>query len=307
MKIIATRCVLFFLLKETSVTDCTLPPPSSNGPSGLTLMMIDYNVSDHWPENEPAWVKSLVSSLDRNHGASTVLPLTVVIEEIVNWVELASGSDAWRKAANRDSLRQDLEESVDALGGTLRAEIDIPLGLFQAAFTRLNGSPAAVLNQPLGTRTDAAWAELIATAEGLLSSLDSSAAVGASWDDLTATAQNRALQGREYRPIAELLFDQLRRRGLSADQTFRQLVSTMAFGLSPEDRRIDRKVVSLEERTANARVIACTPAKVEPIVVWLGYQGRVSWASERWAGHLYGCALGSAECEGGGSGIRAQG
>ena len=94
---------------------------------------------------------------------------------------------------------------------------------------------------------------------------------------LTATAQNRALQGREYRPIAELLFDQLRRRGLSAEQTFRQLVSTMAFGLSPEDRRIDRKVVSLEERTANARVIACTPAKVEPIVVWLGYQGRVSW------------------------------
>jgi len=51
-------------------------------------MMIGYNVSDHWAEDEPAWVKSLVSSLDRHHGVSTVLPLTVAIEEITNWVEL---------------------------------------------------------------------------------------------------------------------------------------------------------------------------------------------------------------------------
>jgi len=71
-------------------------------------MMIGYNVSDHWAEDEPAWVKSLVSSLDRHHGVSTVLPLTVAIEEITNWVELASGPDAWRKVANRESLRLDL-------------------------------------------------------------------------------------------------------------------------------------------------------------------------------------------------------
>lgn len=165
-------------------------------------MMIDYNVSDHWTEDEPAWVKSLVSSLDRHHGVSTVLPLTVAIEEITNWVKLASGPDAWRKAANRESLCLDLEESVGALGSALRAEIDVPLGLFQAAFTRLIGSAAAVFNQPPGTRTDAAWAELVATAEALLSSLDSNTAVGASWDALVATAQSRALEAREHRPIA---------------------------------------------------------------------------------------------------------
>ncbi len=238
-------------------------------------MMIDYNVSDHWPEDEPVWVKSLVSSLDRHHGGSTVLPLTVVIEEITNWVELASGRDAWMKAANRESLRLDLEESVGALGSILKAEIDVPLGLFQAAFTRLTGRAEAVLNQPPGTRTDAAWTDLVAAAEALLSSLDSDAAVGASWDDLVATAQSRALMGREYRPIAELLFDQLCRRGLSAEWTFRDLVSMVAFGWSPEDIPIGKKDVPLEERIASARVVACTPAKVEPIVVWLGYQGRV--------------------------------
>jgi hypothetical protein len=237
-------------------------------------MMIDYNVSDHWPEGVPAWVKSLVSSLDRHHGVSTVLPLTVVIEEITNWVELASGRDAWSKAANRQSLRLDLEESVGALGSALTAEIDVPLGLFRASFARLIGSAAAVLNQPPGMRTDAAWADLIAAAAALLSGLDSNVAVGASWDDLVATAQSRALEGREYRPIAEQLFDQLRRRGLNAEGTFRHLVSMVAFGLSPEDIPIGKKDLPLEERIASARVIACTPAKVEPIVVWLGYQGR---------------------------------
>jgi hypothetical protein len=237
-------------------------------------MMIDYNVSDHWPQDEPAWVKSLVSSLDRHHGVSTVLPLTVVIEEITNWVELA-GCAAWRKTDNRESLRLDLEESVASLGSALKTEIDVPLGLFRAAFTRLTGSAATVLNQPPGTRTDSAWADLVAAAEALLSSLDSDAAVGANWDDLVATAQSRALEGREYRPIAELLFDQLRRRGLSVDSTFRHLVSMVAFGLSPEDIPIGKKDVPLEERIASARVVACTPAKVEPIVVWLGYQGRV--------------------------------
>jgi len=238
-------------------------------------MMIDYNVSDHWPEDEPAWVKSLVSSLDRHHGVSAVLPLTVVIEEITNWVELASGPDAWRKDANRKSLRLDLEESVAALGSSLTAAIDVPLGRFRTAFSLLTGSTVAVLNQPPGTRTNAAWAGLVAAAEALLSSLDSDTAVGATLDDLVATAQNHALEGREYMPIAELLFDQLRRRGLSADGTFRDLVSVVAFGLSPEDIPTAKKDVPLEERMAGARVIACTPAKVEPTVVWLGYQGRV--------------------------------
>jgi hypothetical protein len=41
-------------------------------------VMTDYNISDHRPEDEPAWVKSLASSLDRRHGLSLVLPITTV-------------------------------------------------------------------------------------------------------------------------------------------------------------------------------------------------------------------------------------
>ena len=238
-------------------------------------MMIDYNVSDHWSDDEPPWVRSLVSSMDRRHGSSTVLPLTVVIEEIVSWVDLASGRDAWGNAANRESLRLDLAESVGALGSALKAEIDQPLGLFQAAFGRLISSTRAVLDQPPGTRTGVAWAGLIATAQALLSSLDSDRAVGANWDDLVATAQDRALEGREYRPIAELLFDQLRRRGLAAERTFRDIVGAAAFGRDPADIPVGDKHRPLDERIAKARLIACTPAAVETIVVWLGYQGRV--------------------------------
>lgn len=238
-------------------------------------MMIDYNVSDHWSADEPAWVMSLVSSLDRHHGSSTVLPLTVMIKEIVSWVELASGPDAWRSAANRCSLQLDLTQSVGALGSALRAEVDQPLSLFQAAFDRLITSSAAVLKQPPGMRTDVAWTDVIASAQALLSSLGSDSAVGASWDDLIVTARNRALEGREYRPIAELFFDQLRRRGLEAEQTFRHIIAAVAFGRDPADIPIVEKEVPLDEQIAQARSIACTPATVEPIVVWLGYQGRV--------------------------------
>ncbi|WP_336031977.1 hypothetical protein [Geodermatophilus sp. FMUSA9-8] len=239
------------------------------------LMMIDYNVSDHWSEDEPAWVKSLVSSLDRRHGVSTVLPLTVVVEEILGWVELASGPDAWRKPANRDSLQKDLSESIEALGGAIRAEIGGPLEKFQTAFSRLTGSAASVLSQSPGMRTDAAWADVVATAEALLAVLSSDAAVGASWDDLVMTAKNRALQGREYRPIAELLFEQIRKRGLDAESTFRDIVSAVAFGRDPGDFPVGQKDVPLDERVTKAGTIASTPAQIEPIVVWLGYQGRV--------------------------------
>lgn len=98
------------------------------------------------------------------------------------------------------------------LGGAQRAEIRGPLGPFQAAFSRLAGSGASVLCQSPGTRTDAAWADVVTTAEALLSSLASDTAVGARRDDPVRTAKDRALQRREYRPIAELLFEQVRTR-----------------------------------------------------------------------------------------------
>lgn len=255
--------------------------------------MTDYNVSDHWSADDPDWLKSLVSSLDRHHGASTILPLTVIAEEVLEWLELASGVDAWKKAANRTSLRLDLEESVGALGASLRAHIAPSLAKFHATFAQLDRGPAAVLKQAPGTRTDAIWADVTLATKDLLEALGADAAVRASWDDLVAVAKDRTLEGREYRPIAELLFDQLRWRGLSAERIFRDLVSVVAFGRDPHDIPIGRKNVPLSERIARARTHVSTPAEVEPIVVWLGYlggqafpqlsAGRVSFMNAHWA------------------------
>jgi hypothetical protein len=238
-------------------------------------MMIDYNVSDHWSEDDPDWLKSLVSSLDRNQGASTVLPLTVIVEEIAEWVELASGTDAWKKAANRASLQWDLDESVGAVGSSLRAHIAVPLAAFKAVFANLTRSSSAVLSQPPGTRVGAVWAEALSTARNLLNALCSDQAVRASWDDLIATAQDRTLVRREYRPIAELLFEQLQRRGLSAEWAFRDLVSIVAYGQDPDEIPIGTKDTPFAERLANARTFVGKSPAVEPIVVWLGYQGRI--------------------------------
>ncbi|GCD42132.1 hypothetical protein [Streptomyces paromomycinus] len=255
-------------------------------------MLRDYYVSDHWSADDPDWLKSLVSSLDRHHGVSAVLPLTVIVEEILEWLELASGVDAWKKTANRKALRLDLDESTGALGTSLRAHIAAPLAQFQAAFSRLSSSPAALLAQPPGTRVDTIWTDVTAAAKDLLEALGADEAVRAGWDDLVATAQDRTLEGREYRPIAELLFDQIRRRGLSAATTFRDIASVVAFGRDPGDGPIGERDVPLEERIASARALVGTAAKVEPIVVWLGYQGRafprlsaghVSFMSAHWA------------------------
>ncbi|WP_174257718.1 hypothetical protein [Phytoactinopolyspora alkaliphila] len=254
--------------------------------------MIDYNVSDHWSADDPDWLKSLVSSLDRRHGVSSVLPLTVILEEVLEWLELASGVDAWKKAANRRSLQLDLDESIGATGASLRAHVAASLAQFQTTFAQLISGPATVLAQPPGTRTDAAWTDVSTAAKDLLEALDTDEAVRVSWDDLVATAQDRTLGGREYRPIAALLFDQLRRRGLSAEWTFHDLVSAVAFGRDPDDIPIGQTNIPLEERIASARTHVSTPAKVEPIVVWLGYQGqafarlsagRVSFMNAYWA------------------------
>ncbi|MFF9069171.1 hypothetical protein ACF09E_27810 [Streptomyces sp. NPDC014891] len=255
-------------------------------------MMIDYNVSDHWPADTPDWLKSLVSSLDRRHGAGTVLPLTVVVDEVLEWLELASGVDAWKNSANRASLRSDLDESLRSLGPALRAYIDTSLDEFQAAFARLVSSPGSVLRQPPGSRTDAVWTDVATTGENLLAALESDEGASLSWDDLVATARDRTLADREYRPIADLLFDQLRRRGLNAEGIFRGLVSVTAFGRDPDDPRVGERDVPLEERIASARTYVGTRAVAEPVVVWLGYQGRtflhlsagrVSFLDAHWA------------------------
>lgn len=246
-------------------------------------MMIDYNVSDHWSEDKPEWVKSLVSSLDRRHGSSSVLPLTVIVEEILNWLELASGAKAWRKPANRDSLWLELARSVATLRPKLRTEIDVPLAAFESAFDSLTRSAGTILSQPPGARNDPVWTNVLAKAHALLDALASDGAVGAGWDDLVAVAKNRTLEGREYRPIAELLFDQLGRRGLAPDKAFADVVGAVAFGRNVDDIPIGETAIPLGERIAIARAIACTPAMLEPIVVWLGYKSRVfsEWSAGR--------------------------
>lgn len=238
-------------------------------------MMIDYNVSDHWSPQHPDWLKALVSSLDRRHGVSTVLPLTVVVSEITEWVQLASGVDAWKPGPNRESLRLDLEESVQAIGSLLRTQIATPLSEFESAFSRLISSPGAILKQPPGTRTDAVWTEVSSSATDLLAALKTDEAVRASWDDLVATAQDRTLAGREYRPIAELLFEQLQGRGHHAEGVFSDLVSIVAFGRAPDDVPLGEKETPLDERLTNAHTFIGTPAEENPIVVWLGYKGRI--------------------------------
>ncbi|MFJ6359208.1 hypothetical protein [Pseudarthrobacter oxydans] len=101
-------------------------------------------------------------------------------------------------------------------------------------------------------------------------------AVWASWDDLVGVAQDRTLVQREYRPVAELMFDQLERRGLSAEKLAADAISIVAFGRDPDDFPIGEKDTPLDERLSKARTLMGKPAEVEPTVVWLGYKGRVN-------------------------------
>ena len=256
-------------------------------------MMIDYNVSDHWSDSTPGWLKSLVSSLDRRHGVSTVLPLAIVVDEIMQWIELASGVDAWKKAANRDSLDRDIAQSVASIGSHLRAHISPELAAFRAAFAALTSSSNVVLSQPPGAlRTDPAWAALLTAASDLLSALNTDDAVCGSWDDLVEAAKDRTLDHREYRPIVELLFEQLQHRGVDAEATFRGLVSVMAFGRDPDAIPLGEVETLYSDRLDNARAYVGIPAAIEPVAVWLGYKepahvqltaGRVSFFEPRWA------------------------
>lgn len=240
------------------------------------VVMIEYNVSDHWADDDPDWLKALVSSLDLRRGSSTVIPLTTIVSEIRDWVLLASGSEAWRPVPNRSSLRLDLAESIEAIGTSLDAQIARPLTAFNQAFNCLIESSRAVLEQPPGTRTDAVWTDVESTAAHLQKVLVEDDAVRASWDDLVAASQDRTLVRREYRPIAELLFDQLKRRGMPAERAATNLISIVAFGRDPNDVPIGERDTPLDDRLSKARILVGTPVEVQPTVVWLGYKGRIN-------------------------------
>ncbi len=239
-------------------------------------MMYDFNISDHWPDDEPVWVRSLASSLDRRNGASTVLPLTLIVEEIVNWAELAGGQEAWNNKWNRRSLLADLQQSADAVGTTLTGLIDGALTQFTDAFADLIVDKNPALLEPPGARSHLTWSALLSAANDLLALLDSDDAVAASWGDLVAVAQDGNLARREFRPIADLLYAQLTRRGHNAQQAFKDLLWMVAYGNSPEALPTERHDLPAEDRIARARDIAMSPADTHDVVVWLGFDGRVS-------------------------------
>jgi hypothetical protein len=246
---------------------------------------------DHPTDGTPKLLRSLAGSLDRHYGASSVLPLTLVVDEIATWVAL-SGKNAWKSAPNRNSLRRDLDQSTAALGSSVRAVVAAHLTRFDVAFTRLAGGPKITLAQSPGMRTDVVWADTAATAGDLLAVLDSDDATGASWDDLVAAARDHSLVNRQHRPVADLLFDQLRRRGHDAEELFSTLASLLTLGPASEDDPSCHLDVPVVDRLTQARAIVSAPAPVEPVVVWLGYQrgrpaprfdaGQVTFMDARW-------------------------
>jgi hypothetical protein len=239
----------------------------------IARMMIDYNVRDDWPESEPHWLKSLVSSLSRKPRSSLALPLTATTQEIRDWVQLASGEEAWARKDNQRSLRGDLGQSIAALGPSLQTAVTPELATLQTAFGALLSSGRTVLSHGPGLRTDQRWADVEAAADALLAALGTDDAVGAGWDDLVAIAKDRTLETRNHQLVADLLFDMLNRRGQSAERLFRQAVDMLAYGREPGDLPFEQRDVAVATRVSNARELVLAAATIEPIAVWLGFKG----------------------------------
>lgn len=223
-------------------------------------------------------MKALVSSFDRRHDRPTILPLTVILQEVIDWIELASGVEAWAKPLNRRSLRADFNQSTAALGPALANCLSSEIAVFSAAFIALDqskrdASGSRILEQAAGLRTDTTWLSVEAAAKAVLSGLATDAAIEASWADLVATSQTTTLERREYRAIADLLFEQLRLRECEATTVFRDVVEMLASGRSPVDDRSAEKALSPIDRLDAARLLILDVPAHEHVVVWLGYVG----------------------------------
>lgn len=241
-------------------------------------MLIDYNVRDDWPDQTPTWLKSLVSSLHRRSAGSLTLPLTVSVQEMLDWIELASGEDAWTNRLNRRSLWADFEQSIGTTGASLRALLSPEVSAFRAAFGALDGSKrdpagATILAQPPGSRTHQHWIDLDATSRALLNKLESDPAVAANWHDLVDVSTSKAPPDVEYRPLADLLHDQLRRRNHDATATLDHVRDLLAYGRESTDVRWGDTSLSLTERLSRSEAILLDLAAEGDIVVWLGYRG----------------------------------
>lgn len=248
-------------------------------------MMIDYKVRDDWPADEPRWMKSLVSSLDRRHRSRESLPLTVIVQEILNWVDLASGEEAWKMAANRKSLKADLEQSIASLGSKSKSVLYSFSSRFEGALAALSDSPNAVRTQAAGTRTAAVWTDVTTTGEALLSELGSDAALGACWNDLVAAAHATNGDRLEHHAIANLMFEQLQLRRHEAQEVFSDVIRMLAYGSGRKDYGIEVDPLSAEDRLTGAEEILLALPTEQEVVVWLGYRGgRIDHSVE--AGHV---------------------
>lgn len=234
-------------------------------------MLIDYLVRDDSPPDEPVWTKSLVSSMDRRHGDVSVLPLSVSVQEVLDWVNLASDEGAWSSRENRQSLLADISQSAEALGPGTAARLKAPIAALRKALTRLDQAAKPVLRESIGSRASPDWSAVRSAASALLSELGADAAVKACWRDLVGCSQNPRQQRREYRPIADLLLGQLRLRGHDPDKLRRAMVDMLAHGrISDDDPRTERRL-SAEARVAAAERMLQVQPELGHVVVWLGY------------------------------------
>lgn len=235
--------------------------------------MIDYNVRDDWPSNEPLWMKSLVSSLSRRLRLTSSLALPVVVQEIIDWVALASGEEAWRKKANRSSLQADFQRSVSTLGPKLGDCLRAAITEFAASFAAVDVAPKSLLSQAPGMRADSRWTALAESGQALISELGSDAAIISCWADLVDAAQATNGVGREHQRHSALLFEQLRLRRLDPKAVFDDLVKMLAYGRKHGESLGDERSLPADERLAAAKGILVEPAKEAHVVVWLGYSG----------------------------------
>lgn len=240
--------------------------------------LVSSAIVDHWRGKDPAWVKSLVSSLYRSPQSDfepPTVPLTMVVEDILQWLQLGS-CEAWKKKSNRTSLRWDLDHSVEVLGEVLRETISTELTNFLTSMKTLMESGNGVFApQPQERTTATHWTDAVDSARALLVALGSRHAGAASFDDLVTIAKCRkSAADREFRPISDLLFTQIEQRGYDAEVIFRDLIRLVSTG-EIYWTNADPPQLTLEARVSKARELASSEPDFAPTVVWLGYQGRI--------------------------------
>lgn len=237
-------------------------------------MRYDHNVYLDWPDDEPVWIKSLVSTLDGRTWRSGVLPLNVCISEIIDWIELASGEDAWAKSQNRSSLILDLEQAVTSLGTITRQYLEPASRHLIKALKDLGKAGKAVVSTPPGLRNSREWVDLLSGAISLRDLSNSDQAVRAVWTDLVNLMRSGDAPRLEFQHFVDLLHAQQQQRRLDSDSVLREIVRLLIQ--DPDDLLLEypgEERRSPEERVRLAENTLLRQATTGEVVVWLGYRG----------------------------------